>query len=252
MIDTHAHLMFPEFEEDIGQVILRAKEAGISGIINVGCGAEASRKSVEMADGQFLFASVGLHPYDSLEVTEDLMREWEELAKNDSNIVAIGETGLDYFKSDIDPEKQQHSFRLHLELAKSVDLPVIVHNRDADEDCLKVLKEFPGVRAVFHCYGSNLDFARAVWEAGYLTSFTGIITYPNAEDLRKVVVEVPNEMFMTETDCPYLAPQTFRGKRNEPSYVAEVVKKIAEVKAMDVSEIDKISTENAERFFGLE
>ncbi len=252
MIDTHAHLMFPEFKGEIPQVLDRARKAGVSKIINVGCGKEASQKSVDMADGDLLYAAVGLHPYDSLDVNESLMRKWEMLIKTDPSIVAVGETGLDYFKAKIDPEKQKYSFRMHLELAKSMDLPVIVHNRDADEDCLALLKEFPGVKAVFHCFGSSLDFARAVWEAGHMTSFTGIITYPNAKELRNVVIEVPEHLFMVETDCPYLSPQAYRGKRNEPSYVVEVAKKIAEVKEMDVSEIDKISSENAERFFGLQ
>lgn len=251
MIDTHAHLMFPEFEDDFLDVLARAKAAGLKKIVNVGCGRCASEQSVKMADGEFLYATVGLHPYDSLDVSEDLMREWEALIKSNSKIVAVGETGLDYFKAKIDHEKQKRSFRMHLELAQAVDLPVIVHNRGADEDCLDLLREFPDVKAVFHCFGSSLDFARVVWEAGYLTSFTGIITYPNAADLRKVVAEVPMGKFMGETDCPYLAPQAYRGKRNEPAYAVEVIKEIAKVKGCNFEELAEIETLNTEAFFGF-
>lgn len=258
LIDTHAHIMFPEFDEDRDEMIQRAKDAGLKAIVNVGCGVDVSAKSVEMADGEFLYATVGLHPYDALELSEDLMKEWEELILKDfqdnarlRRVVAIGETGLDYFKGKVDPEKQKESFRAHLELAKKTGLPVIVHNRDADEDTLELLLRFPDVRAVFHCYGSDLEFARRVWDAGYVASFTGIITYPSAVALREVVKEAPMDKFMVETDCPYLAPQAFRGKRNEPSYVVAVAKMIAEVKSLSYEEISQVSTANAEKFFNF-
>ena len=258
LIDTHAHIMFPEFDEDRDEVIQRAKDAGLKAIVNVGCGVDVSAKSVEMADGEFLYATVGLHPYDASELSEDLMEEWEELILKDfqdnarlRRVVAIGETGLDYFKGKVDPEKQKESFRAHLELAKKIGLPVIVHNRDADEDTLELLLQFPDVRAVFHCYGSDLEFARRVWGVGYVTSFTGIITYPSAVALREVVKEAPMDQFMVETDCPYLAPQAFRGKRNEPSYVVEVAKMIAEVKGLSYEKISQVSTANAEKFFNF-
>ena len=248
--------MFPEFKDDFESVILRAKAAGLKGIVNVGCGVEASRQSVEMADGKFLYATVGLHPYDSLEISDELMGEWENWIMEDKKgtlkkILAIGETGLDYFKSKIDPEKQRLSFRKHLELAQKTGLPVIVHNRDADEDCFNLLREFEDVKAVFHCFGSTLKFAQKVWEAGYFTSFTGIITYPNAGELREVVKAAPLEQIMIETDCPYLAPQAYRGKRNEPAYVVEVARCIADVRGLSFEEIVELVTKNSERFFGI-
>ncbi|MBI4231697.1 TatD family hydrolase, partial [Candidatus Peregrinibacteria bacterium] len=166
-------------------------------------------------------------------------------------VVAIGETGLDYFKSTVDPDVQKKSFMMHLELASNLDLPVIVHNRGADEDTFSLLRQFPKVRAVFHCFGSNLDFARVLWAKEYLTSFTGIITYPNAVDLRKVVEAVPKNLFMVETDCPYLAPQSTRGKRNEPSFVRDVLAQLAEVKGLSFEDADLLSTENARMFFDL-
>lgn len=267
LIDTHVHLMFEDFDADREQVIKRAREAGVGKIVNVGCGIEPSRQSVEMADGEFLYATVGLHPYDALDYSEELMLEWEMLILEEraeakkkmrqSCIVAIGETGLDYFKAKVDHEKQKLSFVEHIKLAGKVGLPLIVHNRDADEDCYKLLEELNGVGeermvdVVFHCYGSNLEFAHKVWEAGYFTSFTGIITYPNAGDLREVVKQAPLEQIMIETDCPYLAPQAYRGKRNEPAYVVEVAKCIAEVRGLSLEVVTEQLSQNTYRFFGF-
>lgn len=274
LIDTHAHLMFPDFDEDREGVLMRAREAGLEKIVNVGCGAASSELSMKMAKedkGDFLYATLGLHPYDALDMSDELLAKWEKWISEEKKIVAIGETGLDYFKSEVDPEKQKFSFRKHLELAVKVGLPVIVHNRAADEDCLSLLKEFScdgdaykkivqecarnennmiePVRAVFHCYGSTLEFARMVWAAGFMTSFTGIITYPSAKELREVVKEAPLDRFMVETDCPYLAPQGHRGKRNEPAYVVETAEKISEVKGLSVSEVEKLAMENSKKFF---
>jgi TatD DNase family protein len=263
IVDTHAHLMFSEFDEDREETLVRAFAAGVKKIINIGCGEESSAQAVAMMkefegrdDLPRLYATVGLHPYDAGDLREDLIDEWrtwivEDLKSGKRGIVGIGETGLDYFKSKVDPEIQKKSFRRHMKFADEMNLPVVVHNRDADEDCLEILKEFPGVQAVFHCYGSSLDFAKRVWEAGYYTSFTGIVTFKNADALREVVAAVPMDRLMVETDCPYLAPQEYRGKRNEPAYVAEVVKMIAEVKNLTNDEIAEISTKNAGKLFGI-
>lgn len=259
LIDTHAHIMLPEFAEDVDQVLVRAKEAGLGKIVNVGFDLDSISKSIEMAQKypDFLYATVGLHPYDSGDFSEDLMEEWEGLIRESKKIVAVGETGLDYVKSTVSPEIQKKSFRGHLQLARKTGLPVIVHNRGADEDALDLLSKFDGrdgepkVRAVFHCFGSDWVFARRVWNAGYYTSFTGIITYPNAEELRGVVREAPIERIMIETDCPYLAPQKYRGKRNEPAYVKEVLEKIVEVKNGDRESIERLIERNTREFFGL-
>lgn len=262
LIDTHAHLMFPEFKDDLSEVLQRAAESGVGKIVNVGCGVDSSREAVEMAGSERtgdlprLFATVALHPYDADQCSEELMGEWgrwieKDRASGGGKIVAIGETGLDYFKSKVEPEVQRASFRRHLQLAQKYGLPVIVHNREADEDCLEILNEFSSVPAVFHCYGSSLEFAKKVWDRGYITSFTGIITFPNAAELRGVVKAAPMDKFFLETDCPYLAPQSMRGKRNEPSYVVEVAKCVAEVKCVDVDEVARNSGENAQKFFGI-
>ncbi len=267
LIDTHAHLMFPEFSSDLSEVLQRAREAGVGKIINVGCGVESSREALEMADlspdGGLpqLFATLALHPYDADQCSEELMGEWGRWIEEDRvtsekdgvgrKIVAVGETGLDYFKSKVEPEIQRASFRRHLELAQKYGLPVIVHNREADEDCLEILGEFPSVPAVFHCYGSSLEFAKKVWEKGYITSFTGIITFPNATELREVVKAAPVGQFFLETDCPYLAPQTYRGKRNEPSYVLEVAQEVAKIKNIEFETVAEYSGRNAKKFFNF-
>jgi TatD DNase family protein len=263
--------MFPEFKDDLSQILSRAWEAGVSKIVNVGCSKEASKQAVEMAKadmasgGDFLYATLGLHPYDVFDATDELIEEWEKWILEDQNsgrkrIVAIGEIGLDYYvrhgdRADNSPilsvpkEKQKEGFIKQLEFAVRVGLPVIIHNREADEDTFEILRKFPKARCVFHCFGSNLEFAKKVWVAGFMTSFTGVITYPNASNIREVVKEVPMDKFMVETDCPYLAPQVYRGKRNEPSYVVEVAKMIAEVKGISLEEVQRVATENSERFF---
>lgn len=256
MIDTHAHLMFPEFKDDIVNVLKRAKDAGISKIINVGCDLKSCKSSVEMgAKYPELFGTLGMHPYEAQFVNDSLMNEWRKLILENKKIVAIGECGLDYFKAKVEKEIQKKAFILQIKLAKEFDLPIIVHNRDADIDCLEILDEefadLKKVPVVFHCYGSDLEFARRLWDRGIYTSFTGIITYPNARELREVAREVPMDLFMVETDCPYLAPQSYRGKRNESSYVLEVVREIARVKGISFKEVEKISTLNAEKFFEL-
>ncbi len=268
IIDTHAHLMFPEFKDDLSEVLAAAHAAGVEKIVNVGCSKKASKQAYEMLSKYdevcevFLYASLGLHPYDVLDLSDELLDEWAGWITKDKRIVAIGEIGLDYYvrpgdRADNSPilsvpkDKQKEGFIKQLEFAVRVGLPVIIHNREADEDTFEILREFPKARCVFHCFGSNLEFARKVWAAGFMTSFTGIVTYPNAANIREVVKEVPMDKFMVETDCPFLAPQAYRGGRNEPAYVVEVAKMIAEVKGIGVEEVQKVSVENSRSFFGF-
>ncbi len=256
LIDTHAHLMFDEFKNDIENVLKRAKDAGVGKIINIGCDVKSSISAHEMSlKYEEFYATLGLHPYDALYASDELMTEWEKLISENKKIVAIGECGLDYFKSTVPREDQKKGFKMQLKLAQKCGLPVVIHNREADDDTFNILKAFDGkdgeepLAIVFHCYGSDVNFAKELWKKGYMTSFTGIITYPNAMSLRDVVKECPIDRFMVETDCPYLAPQKYRGKQNEPSYVIEVVEKIAEIKGLSVAEVERISTENAMKFF---
>lgn len=246
--------MFKEFEKDLDEVLKRAKDAGVQRIVNVGCDLKSCQQSVAMAkEYDFLYATLGMHPYEADFVNEELMSEWRKIIAENKKVAAIGECGLDYFKAKVDREIQKNAFRLQIKLALEFGLSLIVHNRDADSDCLQILdEEFAGgkkVPVVFHCYGSNLAFAKKLWERGIMTSFTGIVTYPNAKEVREVVENVPMNLFMVETDCPYLAPQNHRGKRNESSYVLEVVREIARVKGISFKDVENVSTENALRFF---
>lgn len=266
-IDTHAHLDFKEFDKDREEVIKRAKEGGVEKIINVGCNLERSRAALELAyQHENIYSAVGVHPHDvknyELQITK---QELEKLAKN-RKVVAIGECGLDYYRLEkksfsisLEEEKktQKEFFKAQIEIAKKLNLPLIIHCRDAFADLLeiiqntkyKILNTKPGVT---HCFSGNLEIANEFLKLGFLVSFTGSITYakPQAEIL-KVVKETPLEKIMVETDCPYLAPVPHRGERNEPLYVKYIAQKIAEVKGIKIKEVEKITTENAIKLFNL-
>lgn len=261
-IDTHAHLMFDQFKGEVPDVLQRAHAAGVTKIINVGCSIEASKEAFKQV-GEYnarykidLFATLGLHPYDASDFSDKLLDEWARMIEvaggsTGGKIVGIGEIGLDYFKAPVPHDIQKKAFRGQLQFASQMKLPVIIHDREADEDCLEILEEFPDLKVVFHCYASTLEFAKRLWAKGYYTSFTGIITYPKSDELRKVVSACPEGQFMIETDCPYLAPQSVRGERNEPAHVVEVAKEVAKLKDLTVEDAGKISGENAKIFFGL-
>jgi len=251
LIDTHCHIQFKPLNRDIKGVIHRAHEAGVGKMIVVGCDLESTRDAIKIADNNDgIFAAVGFHPHDAKKITTQIWSELCELAQNEK-VVAIGETGLDYYR-DLSPrEAQKELFIKHIDLAKKLEKPLIVHNREADQDSLQVLKEQGIKNVVFHCFGSNVQFAREVWMAGFFTSFTGNITYTNAHTLREVVGECPPDAMMIETDCPYLTPQKFRKQTNEPAFVKEVANEIAYLKSMSYEEVAKITTKNAEEFFGI-
>lgn len=251
IIDTHCHIQFKPLVSNLEAVIHRAHEAGVGKMIVVGCDIESTRSAIEIAekhDG--IYAAVGLHPQDAKKLTDQMWKQFQELASH-QKVVAIGETGLDFFKEYSPREVQIEVLKKHISLALELNLPLIVHNRDSDEQGLEILKEQKVKDAVFHCFGSDVEFARKVWMAGYFTSFTGIITYPSARNLHAVVEECPMDAMMIETDCPYLAPQKYRGGKNEPAYVTEVAKQVAHLKNMSYDDVSKITTENANNFFKL-
>ncbi|MFA5820771.1 MAG: TatD family hydrolase, partial [Candidatus Gracilibacteria bacterium] len=192
MIDTHAHIMFPEFAADLEAVLERAAAAGVEKIVAVACDLKSCDGARELAEKYpQVYATLGLHPYEAESVNEELLKKWEEEILKNKKIVAIGECGLDYFKAKVEKSVQKKAFEMQLEFAVKMNLPVIIHNRDADEDCLEILKKFEKVHAVFHCFEGDVSFAQSLWAAGYLTSFTGIVTYPKAEKLREVLSMVP-------------------------------------------------------------
>ena len=253
VIDTHCHLDFDEFNTDRIDVIKRAKEAGIEYIINVGSSPAGSRKTVELASlHNDIFASVGIHPHHADDVTEDTFVEMKKLAAKEK-VVAIGEVGLDYFKSLSSPEKQKELFVKFIGLSKELRLPLVIHNRDAHQDTLDILKKTCSlpVRGVMHCFSGDSKVLTKVLDMGLFVSFTCNLTFKNARRLREIAKNVPPDRLLLETDAPFLAPQVKRGKRNEPAYITELRDILSELLNLPKDEIERITTENAKRLFGI-
>jgi TatD DNase family protein len=258
VIDSHCHLDFSEFAADRAEVLLRAKEVGVTTFINPGCTLERSGRAVELAaELPEIYAAVGVHPHDCSEINSESILELEKLATN-PKVVAIGEIGLDYFRLGENVERrtqnvefQKLAFRKQLELARKLSKPVILHTRDAESDTLAILREFADVRGVAHCYTGSLQFAQQLIELGWLIGFTGIITFKNAAALREVVQAIPLEKILLETDSPYLAPEPYRGQRAEPAHVVEVAKKIAEIKSVNLEEVIRVTSNNTKNLFQI-
>ncbi|MBU0502007.1 MAG: TatD family hydrolase [Candidatus Margulisbacteria bacterium] len=253
-IDTHAHLTFPQFKDDLGQVIERAKKAGLEAIINIALGNEALEQSLQIAQKYpgYVFTAFGLHPHEAKDCTNEIFDTTKKLAAQ-KKIIAVGEMGLDYFYKHSPIEVQQEVFRQFLRLAQELDLPAIVHIREATSDAIKILKaENKGdLRGILHCFGGDMELGKVALDMDLLVSFTGTITFPKANQVREAAKQIPLDKIMIETDCPFLAPQTFRGQRNEPSYVVEVAKKLAEVKDISLDEVAKQTTSNVKEFFAI-
>jgi len=253
LIDTHAHLDSGQYREDLDQVLRRAGEAAISHIITIGCDLESSRESCRLAAAYpQLFAAVGIHPHDAAGVDDATFAELRRLAGEDK-VVAIGEIGLDYYRDRSPREVQREVFRAQLELARELSLPVIIHDRDAHNDVLQILREAKAeeIGGVLHCFSGDRDLARACMDLGLYISFAGPVTYPRNEELRDVVKSVPTEYLLVETDAPYLSPQAFRGKRNEPAHVRLTAEKVAELKGISIADLSRITRLNVHRLFGI-
>ena len=252
LIDTHAHLDFDRFDEDREEMLKRAVDAGVREIINVGADMESSRNSLDLAqDYDFIYACVGVHPHEAKTFTADDYKELKELAQAEE-VIAIGEIGLDYHYDNSPREKQQEIFKEQLKLAKEVELPVVIHSRDAKDDTLRILKEYANdLTGVMHCYGYDLPTAKEVFDLGFYISFGGIITFNSTSGVRKMIKKLPLEKIILETDAPYLTPEPHRGQRNESKYVKEVAEKMAEIKNMPLAEVAEITTNNAHQLFNL-
>ncbi|MFW6029611.1 MAG: TatD family hydrolase [Halanaerobiales bacterium] len=253
LIDTHAHLDFPKFNKDRLEVIAEAWDKGLSYIVNVGADMLSSKRSLVLAqEYPFIYATVGVHPHEASELDEEALTKLREFAEDDK-VVAIGEIGLDYHYDNSPRDIQREAFKKQLLLAKELDLPVVIHSREADEDTLKILKEYyPGMKAgIMHCFGSDLKMARECLDLGLYLAFGGVITFKNAGKLRDVVKEVPLERILIETDSPYLTPVPFRGQRNEPKFVRFVAEKIAEIKDISLIEVAETTTANAIKVYNL-
>jgi TatD DNase family protein len=281
LIETHAHLDYPDFATDFDDVLRRANEAGVTRIITIGTSIESSRRAVELAEKYpSIYAVIGVHPIHVDQAGEDVITPLRDLAKS-PRVVAIGETGLDYhhlpsveaakqknvqvfsalqsgteeqLEASIEDgafkSKQANLFEEQLDLAVELQLNVVIHQRDAWDDTLEIMRPYSGrLRGVFHCFGGTLEQANEVLDLDHLVSFTGIVTFKNGANVRQVAAEVPFWKFMVETDCPYLAPVPFRGKRCEPAHTRIVAETIAAARGVPFQEIAEATTATAEEFF---
>lgn len=254
--DTHCHLSARYLQTPVSEAIATARSASVTRMTVIGCGPtiEDTLESVEIArahDG--VFASVGLHPHEAKLWTDEMGRQLEELAA-DPKVVAIGETGLDYFY-DLSPrDAQEVAFRAQIEIAQRLNLPLIIHNRGSDEDCIRILNDTcaQGMRGVVHCYTSGPELAQRAVALGFHIGFTGIISFKNAEDVREILRSVPLERLVIETDSPFLAPVPHRGKTNQPAFVPHVAEAMAKTLDLTVDEVAELTTRNALALYGIQ
>lgn len=253
LFDTHVHLNAEQFEEDLTEVITRAQEAGVANMIVVGFDRPTITKAMELVETyDFLYAAVGWHPVDAIDMT-DADLEWIESLAAHPKVVAIGEMGLDYYWDKSPKEIQMEVFRKQIRLARRVKLPIIIHNREATADIITILREEEAslVGGIMHCFSGSVETAKECLEMNFYISLGGPVTFKNAKKPKEVAAEVPLDRLLIETDCPYLAPHPFRGKRNEPAYVKLVAEQIASIKQVSVEEVARITTENAKKIFGI-
>ena len=252
LFDTHAHMDDRRFDDDRDAVLQGLADRGVALVMNPGCSLESSRNAIALAEKyDFVYAAVGSHPDVADEVNDAVLDEYRKLCKLHNKVKAIGEIGIDYHYEDIPRDLQLKAFRMQMELAREVGLPVIVHEREAHEDGMAVVREFPDVTGVFHCYSGSAEMARQLVDKGWYIGFTGVLTFKNARKAIETAESIPVERIVLETDCPYMAPEPFRGKRNDPGYLFRMAEKLAEVRGMSVEEIHAITTENGKRLYRI-
>ncbi len=268
MIDTHCHLEMPEFDKDREGVIRRAQDAGIEAIITVGSDLKGNIGGLELSGRyDFIYSSVGIHPHDAKDFTDEIYRQLKEWAAgykiqdytlhavrctlNRPKVVAIGETGLDYHYDNSPRDIQKEVFKRHLDLAKELSLPVIVHSREAKNDTLEILKDSGVNRGVLHCFSGDSDMAEKAMSMGFYISIAGPVTFKNAVKLRDIAKTIPDDYLLIETDAPYLTPEPLRGKRNEPAYIRYTAETMAELRKITLEDISRITTLNAKRLFSI-
>ena len=252
LFDTHAHMDDEAFSADREQLLASLPEQGLALVMNPGCSLASSRNASALsAQYDYIYAAVGSHPDVADEVNEDVLEAYRRLVAENPKIRAIGEIGLDYHYEDIPREIQQKAFRMQMALAKELNLPVIVHERDAHEDGMKIVDEFPEVTGVFHCYSGSAEMAKWLINRGWYIGFTGVLTFKNARKAIDVASRLPLDRIVLETDCPYMSPEPFRGKRNDPGKLYRMAERLAEIRGLTVEEIHAITTENGKRLYRI-
>ncbi|AOC58094.1 MULTISPECIES: TatD family hydrolase [Bacillus] len=253
LFDTHAHLNAEQYNEDLEQVIERAKSEKVEKIVVVGFDRPTITRAMELIEEyDFIYAAIGWHPVDAIDMTDEDLLWIKELSQHEK-VVAIGEMGLDYYWDKSPKDVQKEVFRRQIALAKEVNLPIIIHNRDATEDVVTILKEegAADVGGIMHCFTGSLEIAKACMDMNFYISFGGPVTFKNAKKPKEVVKDIPSDRLLIETDCPYLTPAPFRGKRNEPSYVKYIAEQIAELRETSFEELAELTTKNAKKVFGI-
>lgn len=252
LFDSHAHLDDDKFNGDRETVISKIAETGISYVVNVGSDMDSSIKSVELSSRYpFIYAAVGIHPYDADQVNDETIERLRRLADN-PKVVAIGETGLDYHFDDAPRQVQIQAFRRQIKLADELGLPVIIHDREAHHDMMEVLFSERPANAIIHCYSGSVEMAEELVKMGYYISFSGTVTYKNAVKLKDVAAMVPDDKLLIETDSPYLAPEPVRGTRNDSANVRFTAEKIAQIRGTDFQTVAQMTSKNAKRVYGID
>ncbi|HQM91926.1 MAG TPA: TatD family hydrolase [Syntrophales bacterium] len=252
LIDSHAHLEMPPFDRDRDQVVRRAKEAGVEIIVTVGTTVEDCRKALELTRRYpGVYAAIGIHPHEAKEIRDGTYDSIREMARHEK-VVAYGEIGLDFFRNLSPRATQIRRFGEQLELASELDLPIVIHDREAHSETVDLLKGWKGSRrGIIHCFSGDYAMAKQCIGLGFYISIPGTVTFEKNEKLRSIVRDLPLESLLVETDCPYLTPNPFRGRRNEPAYVVHTARKVAEIKGKPFEEVAAVTTANAKRIFDI-
>ena len=252
LFDTHAHMDDRAFDEDRETLLSQLPQQGIALLMNPGCSLASSRNAAALAKQyDYIYAAVGSHPDAADEVTPEVLEEYRELCRGNDKIRAIGEIGLDYHYEDIPRARQQEAFRAQMALAQELELPVIVHEREAHEDGMRIVEEFPGVKGVFHCYSGSAEMAKWLIARGWYIGFTGVLTFKNARKAVETAAAIPLDRIVLETDCPYMSPEPFRGKRNDPGRLYRMAEALAQIRGLPAEEIHRITTENGKRLYRI-
>ena len=252
LFDTHAHMDSRSFNEDREELLKSLPLSGIGLLMNPGCSLESSKKAVQLSlEYDYIYAAVGSHPDAADEVNDTVLAEYRMLCKLNPKVKAIGEIGLDYHYEDIPRELQKKAFIAQLELARELDLPVIVHERDAHEDGMAIIRQFPEVTGVFHCYSGSAQMAQELVKLGWYIGFTGVLTFKNARRAIEAAQAIPLDRIVLETDCPYMSPEPFRGRRNDPGKLYRMAERLAEIRGISPEDARRITLENGKRLYRI-